>query len=432
MQHPKKVLFVIYGAAVAGGLWLNLTEFSPPAFQTNLATRYSNGLAAHPDDAVPSGLLTSTTLVPYRIQEGQTLGEVFESLGLNDADRRQLVGLASSRVDLRKLRPGNTYRPHFANGQLARFDLGVDGRGELAMIRSHDGWSESYREFERLTELVAIQGHLDSSLEQDVRDAGAEGMLAYKMADVFQWDLDFSRDLRVGDEFEVVFERVYLDGEYRGLGDVVAAVYRGGNRELRGYRYGDESGYYDQEGRPLQKMFLRSPMQYSRITSRFSRRRFHPVLKRNRPHYGVDYGAPRGTAVRVTANGTVVSAGRNGGAGRMVKVRHTSGYQTAYLHLSGYGKGVRRGARVAQGQTIGYVGSSGLATGPHLDYRVEYNGRWINPLSLNNVPADPIPLAEHDQFLVWRKVIDRALSSGQVDSQLAALMTPTSSSEPAS
>jgi murein DD-endopeptidase MepM/ murein hydrolase activator NlpD len=158
-------------------------------------------------------------------------------------------------------------------------------------------------------------------------------------------------------------------------------------------------GYYDVEGRALRKQFLRSPLKFSRITSRFSMSRFHPVLKRRLPHYGVDYGAPVGTSVLVTADGTVTFLGRNGGAGRMIRVRHPNGYETHYLHLSRYASGIRKGARVVQGQVIGYVGSSGLSTGPHLDYRVQQNGRWINPLTISSPPTKPLDASRLQRFL---------------------------------
>jgi murein DD-endopeptidase MepM/ murein hydrolase activator NlpD len=173
-----------------------------------------------------------------------------------------------------------------------------------------------------------------------------------------------------------------------------------------------EAGYYDGEGRPLQKMFLRSPLPYSRVTSKFSQHRLHPVLGVFRPHYGVDYGAPTGTPVRVTANGTVVEAGWDGGGGRTVKVRHPNGYLTAYLHLSRFAEGVRPGSGVRQGELIGYVGSSGLATAPHLDYRIQLNGRWIDPLSLQLMPAEPVSPLRFAEFRAARDAMRRTLADG--------------------
>ena len=231
------------------------------------------------------------------------------------------------------------------------------------------------------------------------------------MADVLQWDLDFNRDLQPGDRFEVLYEEVYLDGEPYGLGDVLALTYQAGRRRLEAYRYGEDA-YYDADGQPLRKMFLRSPLPYSRVTSRFSHRRFHPVLKVYRPHWGVDFGAPAGTPVRVTAGGVVVSAGWDRGGGKTVKVRHPSNYVTAYLHLSRFAKGIRGGARVAQGEVVGYVGSTGLATAAHLDYRVQRNGRWIDPLTLAGVAAPAIPKAESARFAARRDELRLGLRTG--------------------
>jgi murein DD-endopeptidase MepM/ murein hydrolase activator NlpD len=245
-----------------------------------------------------------------------------------------------------------------------------------------------------------------------VVDAGAPAELAFAMAEVLQWDLDFNRDLRRGDRFEVLFEEVFLDGRARGVGDVLALTYQNRGQLLEAYRFGDEPAYYDGDGRPLQKMFLRSPLPFTRVTSRFSHRRFHPVLKTYRPHYGVDYGAPVGTPVRATARGTVLSAGWSGGGGKMVKLRHANGYLTAYLHLSGFAAGIRAGARVAQGDVIGYVGATGLATAAHLDYRVQHGGRWIDPMELKGVEAEPLGQGDLQAFAAWRDALRESLASG--------------------
>jgi murein DD-endopeptidase MepM/ murein hydrolase activator NlpD len=246
--------------------------------------------------------------------------------------------------------------------------------------------------------------------------AGAPAELAYSVGDVLQWDLDFTRDLRRGDTFRVLFEETVVEGYEPRPSRVLAVDYgRANGRHLEAYHFGSgaSAGYYDAEGRPLQKLFLRSPMPYSRVTSRFSHSRFHPVLKRFRPHYGVDYGAPVGTPVRVTASGTVVSAGWDGGGGKTVKVRHPNGYLTAYLHLSGFAPGVRSGAVVRQGEVIGYVGATGLATGPHLDYRVQVNGRWIDPQSIKSVPAQAVSPLQRSEFDAVRLAMRASLDTGR-------------------
>src|SRR6185369_12629659 len=207
-------------------------------------------------------------------------------------------------------------------------------------------------------------------------------------------------------------------------------------RRHEAYHWDDSGTYYDGEGRPLKKMFLRSPLRYSRITSMFTQSRFHPVLHTYRPHYGVDYGAPVGTPVEVTANGEVISAGWGGG-GNVVKVRHTGGYVTAYLHLSRFASGIRAGARVHQGDVIAFTGATGLASGPHLDYRVKLHDEWIDPLSLKGVRADPIPTFKLASFHTWRNQLLSAFQTGAVpnlpgfdrQTQRAAAVVPAPASQ---
>lgn len=251
-------------------------------------------------------------------------------------------------------------------------------------------------------ETVRLEGVVESSLFAAVEAAGGHPELAVLLAEIYQWDVDFLRDLRKGDTFVVIADRQSVDGQHFGYGSIYAARFDNAGRRLQAIAFPDDNGrvgYYDLEGRPLRKQFLRSPLKFSRITSRFSLRRYHPVHKRRMPHYGVDYAAPPGTPVLATADGVVTLAGRNGGAGKMVRLRHTNGYETSYLHLRGYGKGVRRGVRVRQGQVIGYVGSTGWATGPHLDYRVKLNGSYINPLRLSSPPVKPLGEERRKLFL---------------------------------
>jgi len=345
-------------------------------------------------------------------QPGQTVSDVLSGFDLEPPQLQRVIDELAKHADLRRIRPQDSYAVDYdPDSGLRSFVLTVDGKGKAAVRREDGTWQGSWREFSRLAVVERVSGRLEDSLEQAIRAAGGEAALTYLMADVLQWDLDFTRDLRTGDTFDILYERVFFDGAYHSLGGIVALSYDNRGRRLEAYRHGTgaERGYYDAEGRPLRKMFLRSPMRYSRVTSRFSGRRFHPVLKRYSPHYGVDYGAPTGTPVRVTANGVVLAAGWKGGGGRTVQVRHPNGYVTAYLHLSKFASGIRSGRRVQQGEVIGYVGSSGLATGPHLDYRVQRDGRWIDPLSLASMPADPVAREDMPAFLAERDRLRRSL-----------------------
>ena len=210
----------------------------------------------------------------------------------------------------------------------------------------------------------------------------------------FGWDIDFNTDLRRGDSFRLVFEKKFLNGRFTGYRDILAAEFVNAGSAYRAFRftYPDTgaSDYFDENGGSRRKDFLRSPIKFARITSRFSSRRFHPIHKIYRPHYGVDYAAPVGTPIQATADGEVLFAGRDGGAGNMVRLRHKNRYETAYLHLSRFGPRVRKGAQVKGGDIVGYVGSSGDSTGPHLDYRIYHYGKPVNPLGHKFKPADPL------------------------------------------
>lgn len=359
--------------------------------------------------------------VEVTLRRGQTLSELLEDFGLDSAETSSVVGAFSRHVDVRRIRAGapvSVYLDPRSKLRGIEFAVGDEGLVTVA-ARAPGQWETRWERFEKKKILRVVSGEILASLSEAVERAGAPSSLTYRMADVLRYDLDFNRDLQVGDRFEVLFEEIHTTGRGSSLGDILAVSYDNKGKRHEAYRFGESDGYYDAEGKPLEKMFLRSPMPFTRITSRFSMRRFHPVLKVHRPHFGVDYGAPTGTPVKVTAGGTVTFAGWERGGGKVVKVRHTGGYLTAYLHLSGFAKGIRVGTRVSQGQLIGYVGSTGLATGPHLDYRVQKNGQWIDPLSLNTVKAEAIAVAEVARFRSWRDLVRTTLASGQIPTELA-------------
>jgi murein DD-endopeptidase MepM/ murein hydrolase activator NlpD len=375
----------------------------PPRYQA-AATR----IPAFIRDAVPPDVPLA---LPERLRAGETLGHVLQGLGLDGDEAAAATRAAAAHVDLRKLKAGERYAASYdGRGVLASFDLRVEGRGTLDLRRRDADWVARFTPFVETREVRATAGTLSSSLEAAMRSAGSPPAVAYAMANVLQWDVDFNKDLRTGDAFAALYEEVYLDGRYHAIGEVLAVVLENGGRRLEAYKWRD--AYYTADGRPLEKAFLKSPLPYSRITSRFTHRRFHPVLKSYRPHYGVDYGAPVGTPVRATAAGVVASAGWDGGGGKTVKVRHANGFLTAYLHLSRFAGGMRSGRRVAQGEVIGYVGATGLATGPHLDYRVQHRGRWIDPASLREQPQPPISEGEMASFVERRDLLREGLAAG--------------------
>jgi murein DD-endopeptidase MepM/ murein hydrolase activator NlpD len=251
--------------------------------------------------------------------------------------------------------------------------------------------------------LVAVRGTIDAknnSLIAAMDAAGEQIQLAIGLAEIFAGDIDFGHDLQPGDSFEVVFEQVVKEGARAGYGEIIAATFTNDGKTYSAFRYqvpGGKPGYYDEQGRSLKRFFLASPLKFEpRVTSGFSYRRLHPVLGIRRPHLGVDFGAPRGAPVVAVSDGTVVSAAFTRGGGNTVTLRHTAGYETQYLHLSSFGAGIRAGAHVSQGEVIGRVGSTGLATGPHLHYVLKRNGEHVNPIAEHrrHPPGDPIS-AEH-------------------------------------
>lgn len=360
------------------------------------------------------------------IRSGDTLDRVLTRAGVPESELHQASASVAEVLDPRRLRAREpVYSMVRRGGELVAVRLPRRGQGVVVAERRDGVWRSRYRPYRRAHVRRLVQGELRGALESSISRAGAPTRLAYSMASVLQWDLDFNRDLRLGDRFEILYDELLLDGKAEGVAAIVALRYRNRETWLEAYRFtgveanGPESAdavaetgpnrYYDGEGQPLRRQFLRSPLPYSRVTSRFSMNRYHPILKRRMPHYGVDYGAPTGTPVRATADGTVVSAGTRGGGGRTVRLRHANGYLTAYLHLSGYAEGIRSGRRVRQGQVVGYVGSSGLSTAPHLDYRVQRNGRWINPANLVNDPVPPLAADVLPAFLRHRDALRREL-----------------------
>ena len=336
---------------------------------------------------------------------GETLSELLEQVGAAAAEVPSWVAAARSQLDLRSLPVGTKVEADVNyHGNVDAVRLTPDWRATVVLQDGPGGVTarREARPVER--ELWVVQGTVRSSLFEAVAAAGEDEILAVDLADLFQWDIDFHREVREGDTFSLVVERVIADGRVVDHGPILAATYVNAGRRLTAVRYapdGGRPGYYDAQGHPLRKQFLRAPLRFTRITSRFSLSRLHPVLGRRMPHWGVDYGAPVGTPVMATADGVVIFRGRKGGGGNTVELRHPNGYVTGYLHLSRFARGLRVGGRVAQGEVIGYVGATGLATGPHLDYRITRDGRHVNPLTMAHDPAPPLARGEMPRFSAW-------------------------------
>jgi len=347
--------------------------------------------AADPGPVEPA-LDEETILIP----PGTSLADLLGRRGFDGREIHRLREDVKPVYDLSRIRAGQELRlTSLRDGPWARLEYDIDALSYLVVTNAETGIEAEIKSYPFEIATSFVHGVIEDSLIAALNRAGEEDALALDLVErCFGWDIDFNTDLRKGDSFRILFEKRILNGRFAGYGDILAAEFVNAGVPYRAYRftYPDTgaSDYFDEEGGSRRKDFLRSPIKFARITSRFSHSRFHPIYKIYRPHYGVDYAAPIGTAVQATADGEVIFAGRDGGAGNMVRLRHKNRYETAYLHLSRFGPGVRKGARVAGGNIIGYVGSSGDSTGPHLDYRIYHYGKPVNPLGHKFKPADPL------------------------------------------
>ena len=300
-----------------------------------------------------------------------------------------------------------------------RFTLGINDDGVLVKFsyqsgpldiyeiqRENDRYRAHKKEIQVDRYIVKICGKIRSSLFEAINEIKEQDQLAIDFTDIFAWEIDFYKDLQVGDQFKILVEKIFKGEEFIHYGKILAAEYRASSRVYRGFYFEGDNGkgdYFDEKGYSLRKAFLRSPLQYSRISSGFSHSRRHPILGGLHPHYGIDYAAPKGTPIWSVADGVVVEKGRNWAYGWYLVIRHPNGYKTYYGHLSKFAKGIRKGTRVEQKQIIGYVGSTGLATGPHLDYRLKRNDQYRNPLKEKFPEGIPVQKQDLERYMESKK-----------------------------
>ncbi|RMG49934.1 MAG: peptidase M23 [Gammaproteobacteria bacterium] len=329
----------------------------------------------------------------HRVRPGDSLSAIFSQLEIH-SHLRPILAQKEAAESLRALYPGQLIRVRKEAGQFRELVYEPDDRHVLRVVREGD----SYR-VQKDVKPVEIRRRLASgiirdSLFVDGRRAGLSDSVIMELAGIFGWDIDFALDLRKGDSFTIIYEELYRNGEKIGDGKIIAAEFTNQGRDYQAIRYTRPDGitdYYSPDGRSMRKAFLRTPVNFTRISSRFTLHRKHPILNRIRAHKGVDYAAPRGTPVKAAGDGKVIFKGRKGGYGRVIIIKHGARYSTLYAHLNGYRRGLRVGSRVKQGQVIGYVGMSGLATGPHLHYEFRVNGVHRNPLTVKLPAAQPLP-----------------------------------------
>ena len=350
--------------------------------------------AAVPAEVEPSPAAAPAPTHRVTVKRGDSLSRIFKRLGLSQRDLFLMTRSKPLEKKLARIAPDQEIEFYVdTESRLTRLVHRLDRIRSLHFLRDGDAFT-----FEEVVEppdvsVATATGVIDSSLFEAGQRVGLSDNLIMQMAGIFAWDVDFALDIRAGDRFALIFEEQYKDGEKIGDGPIIAAEFVNRGRPIRAVRYVDSSDradYFSPDGRSMRKEFLRTPVNFTRISSRFSLGRRHPILHRIRAHRGVDYAAPRGTAVKASGDGKVIFAGRKGGYGRTVIVQHGSVYTTLYAHLNGFSKGIRPGRHVRQGQTIGFVGSTGLATGPHLHYEFRVRGVHRDPLKVKFPKAAPL------------------------------------------
>ena len=337
-----------------------------------------------------------------RVANGDSLYGIFLEEGLAVSELIDLLRSGEDSQALKRLRPGQKLEIYVDSEQSVRHLVHhLDEIESLHFFRADGGFSSERQQAELERRLASVNGEIRDSFYLAAQRAGLSDRLTMETADIFGWDIDFALDVRNGDHFSVIYEELYQPDGTASDGVILAAEFVNRDRAIRALRYEDEGGntqYYSPEGLSMRKAFLRTPVNFTRISSRFGMRQ-HPVLHKMRHHDGVDYAAPRGTPVRATGDGRVAFAGRKGGYGKTIILKHGTAYTTLYAHLSGFAKGVRKGVEVEQGQLIGYVGSTGLSTGPHLHYEFRVRNRHRDPLKIKLPDAPPIAPKYKADFL---------------------------------
>ncbi len=340
----------------------------------------------------PAPIECNDDIFEGKFEKGDTIAKVLENAA--EGKVQHYVNAASKIFPIKSFRAGQPYAvvTDPATGRVKRFEYEINDSKRLVV----DGLEHPTARLEKIeydTVLAACEGVIEDSLFQSVADIGESPQLALRLVDMFGSEINFIRDIQEGDSFSALIEKRYRDGEYRGYGRIIAATFTCKGKKYEAFLFNDGSGrpaYFNAKGENLHKTLLQAPLAVTRITSRFTNSRKHPILGFSRPHHGVDYGAPTGTPVKAVGDGTVSKRGWAGGYGNQIVISHSSGLESMYAHLSGFARGLRQGQKVRQGQVIGFVGSTGLSTGPHLDFRLRQNGKFINPVKAINPRGAPV------------------------------------------
>lgn len=352
----------------------------------------------------------------YEIKNGDNPSIIFSRLGFSALEADSISKASASVLDPTRIKAGMHYCTFTTRDSIAKIQYIAFAKTmtDYAVINLSKRPIEAYIFNKPITlKRKTVNGTITSSLWNIIKQQGADPLLAIKIADVFAWEIDFF-DVKEGDSFQVIYNEAYIDDTTAlSVSSIEGALFTHQGKDYYAIPFMQDSTmqFFDLEGNSLRKAFLKAPLDFYRITSRFTNARFHPILKRYRAHHGVDYAAPTGTPVRTIGDGSVIFKGYTNGGGHTIKIKHNSVYTTSYMHLSRYAKGLSVGQRVRQGEEIGYVGSTGLSTGPHLDFRVYKNGQPINPLDMEAPPSEPLKPELRDSFNIVKNRIISEIDS---------------------
>jgi len=393
-RFPWLVALILTTATLVGLFYLYPANALLPAPEGAVAT------LSHESPPPPEPVVQTVT---GTIQSGDTLtsllGSWLDSLQLLEVER-----LSRPVFPISRIAAGRPYVITTRDGTLSEFAYDINSDEQYLLRLDENGLSVERRDIPYVIETALVEGTISTSLFEAVEEIGEGAELAIELAGIFAWDIDFIRDIRVGDSFRALVEKRYRDGAPAGYGHILAAEFVNQGESFRGIRFQDgdrAASYYDAEGRNLRKAFLRAPLSFTRISSGFTFKRFHPITKTWKAHPAIDYAAPRGTPIMTVGDGTIIKIGQDRNNGRYIKIRHNSTYETLYLHMNAFAKGMQKGKRLSQGQTIGYVGSTGLATGPHLCFRMYKNGSPVNPYKVKVPAAKEISKENLEAFIAW-------------------------------
>ena len=382
----KNNLFILFIAGIFFNCSLNIVVASNSDKNTNTAISITL-----PEMKVVKGLIKRGDTASSLLKKYLPLKTIYE------------ISKRSSDVfPLTQIREGRPYKIILQENHLVGFEYEINKKDRLVVQKKKDIFSINQLPIQYDVDLEVVSSTITSNLFEAVRKSGEQTELARKLADIFAWDIDFLRDIQPGDQFRVLVEKRYRDGILSGYGTIQAAFFTNSGKLFKAFLHKSDNGvsrYYDEKGRSLQKAFLKAPLAFSRISSKFTKKRLHPIFKEYRSHPGVDYAAPKGTPIKTVGDGVIKKIGYNRGLGNYINIRHYNGYITEYNHMSKFARGMKKSKKISQGAVIGYVGKTGYATGTHLDFRMSKNGKLLDPLKHQPPLANPIKPHEMEAFI---------------------------------